>query len=89
MKPTTCPKCRSQKIIPDVSIEDRGMSNVPWNLSVRVEEKPDALLFKGRHTDILKAWVCGECGYTELYVENPQALYAAYTKALERQGGGQ
>ena len=83
MKPTTCSKCHSEKIIPNVFIEDKGMSNVPWSLSVRVDEKPDAIVFKGRHTDTLRAWLCGECGFTELYVENPQQLYAAYTKALK------
>jgi predicted nucleic-acid-binding Zn-ribbon protein len=84
MPATTCPKCGSNKTIPEVFIEDRGMSNVPWSLSVRVDEKPDAFLFKGRHTDALRAWICGECGFTELYVQNPQAVYAAYASARAR-----
>ena len=85
MKPKTCSKCDSKNIIPNALIEDKGMSNVPWSLSVRVEEKPDALVFKGRHTTALRAWVCGACGFAELYAEEPQALYDAYARSLERE----
>ena len=85
MRLKTCPKCDSERIIPDVYVEDKGMSNVPWSLSVRVDEKPDALVFKGRHKTALEARICGECGFAELYAEDPQALYAAYAKASERE----
>ena len=27
----------------------------------------------------LYAWVCGECGFTELYVDNPKELFFKYT----------
>jgi hypothetical protein len=84
MTMTNCPRCQSDKIIPNVFIEDRGMSNVPWRLSVRVDEKPEAVIFKGRHTNALRAWICGGCGYAELYVSNPKELYEAYTKAQQR-----
>ncbi|MFN2513245.1 MAG: hypothetical protein ABR568_17710 [Pyrinomonadaceae bacterium] len=47
-------------------------------LSVEIYEKPDAMIFKGTHEGALTASICGECGYTELYVENPQELYSAY-----------
>jgi hypothetical protein len=79
-----CPKCQSDKIIPNVFIEDKGMGNIPWNLGVRVDEKPNAVIFKGRHTDTLTARICGECGFAELYVSNPHELYEAFTKTQER-----
>ena len=73
-----CSKCQSNKIISNVHIRDYGdyMSNN--QLSVEIYEKPDAMIFKGTHEGALTAWICGECGYTELYVENPQALYSTY-----------
>jgi hypothetical protein len=37
--------------------------------------------FKGAVYAKLKANICGECGYTELFVENPAGLYDAYLKA--------
>lgn len=82
MRTTVCSRCGSNRIIPEVMIEDRGMSDVPWELAVRVDEKPHAVLFKGRHSESLRAWICGGCGYTELYVSNTEELYIAYSKAV-------
>lgn len=76
-----CPKCQSAKIIPDVRILDRNYS-VVGDLSVEIYENPDALLFKGAHNGKLQARICGQCGYTELYLENPAQLFAAYQRSL-------
>ena len=73
-----CSNCKSNKMIPNVHIRDYGdyMSNN--QLSVEIYENPDAMIFKGAHEGALNAWICGECGYTELYVEKPQELYTVY-----------
>jgi ribosomal protein S27AE len=71
-----CPRCQSEKIIPDVQIIDRAGHVI--RLGVKVFEHPEALVFKGTHAADLRARVCGECGYVESYVENPQELYSAY-----------
>ncbi len=71
-----CSKCQSNKMIPNVHTRDYGDLNN--QLSVEVYEEPDAMIFKGTHEGALTAWICGECGYTELYVENPQELYSTY-----------
>jgi hypothetical protein len=73
-----CDKCQSKKIIPQVQIVDKTDYNVPTELSVVIYENPDAWIFKGEHKGILKAWICGDCGYTEIYLENPQDLYEKY-----------
>jgi predicted nucleic-acid-binding Zn-ribbon protein len=83
MNQTNCSKCQSNKIIPNVHIRDYGDYNSNNQLSVEVYEKPDAIIFKGAHPGALNAWICGECGYTELYVENPQELYLAYLSGDE------
>ena len=50
-------------------------------MSVHVYENPEALIFKGTSMGTLNAWICGECGYVETYVENPEELYSAYLKS--------
>jgi ribosomal protein S27AE len=77
MQKQHCQKCQSTKIISNVQIFDQGQYS-DGNLKIIFHENPDALLFKGSHTGILKAWICGDCGYTELYLENPQELYLKY-----------
>ena len=82
-----CAKCQSGKIIPDVRISDRRGYRI--SLGVNVYEHPEKLIFKGTHTDALRWQVCGECGYLESYVENPQELYAVYlaTQQEDREQG--
>ena len=79
-----CLKCGSSEVIPNVFVLDLGHGNFPNNLKVMVEETPDAWLFKGQLRSSLKAWVCGACGYTELYAKEPDAPLAAYRKHGEK-----
>ena len=65
-------------------IFSRGHGDWKHNVQAIVEENPDAWLFKGEVRTSLKAWVCGACGYTELYAKNPAALLAAHRKQKER-----
>ena len=62
-----CPKCGSSQILENARLLERGENNWRRDLEVTVYEKPEALLFKGRHTGVLRAWICTGCGYTELY----------------------
>ena len=56
-------------------------------LGVKVIEHPEALVFTGTHSADLRSRVCGECGYVESYIEDPQELYPAYLAGRrERQG---
>lgn len=75
----TCPKCKSQNMMTGLDIVDQAGHYI--RLGVRVYDKPDALLFKGKHVSPLRCNVCGDCGYVENYVENPQELYSAYLEA--------
>ena len=80
-----CPRCQSEKIIPDVQIIDRTGHMI--RLGVKVFEHPEALVFKGAHAADLRSQVCGECGYVESYVEDPQELYSAYLAGTREQQG--
>jgi hypothetical protein len=72
-----CHICQSDNIIPDVQILDQGQYS-DQKLKVGIDTKPQAILMKGWVRSELKAWICGECGHVELYVDNPRDLYKAY-----------
>lgn len=73
-----CVKCGSDKIIPQAKVFDRGDSGAEGNLAVSVDEKPDALIFKQRVRSGVTSKVCGNCGFMELYANEPQSIYSAY-----------
>lgn len=80
---TRCLNCESTSIIPDLRLEDAG----PYPSAehqVRVNRAPGALIFRNPLQVHLRAFVCGDCGYTALFVENPADLYAAYLDASGR-----
>ena len=83
MRKGTCPKCNSVKILRNVRVIDRNGDYPDKRLSVRLERKPGALLFKGVETFDLSACICGECGYTELFAENPVELWRAGEKSAD------
>jgi rubrerythrin len=72
-------------VIPNVRIIDRADRNVAADLTVHVYENPEAFFFKAASSGTLHAWICGECGYVETYVENPGELYSAYLNTEPKQ----
>jgi len=81
MKATLCSKCNSDKIVQNASVRCRAESGKTWVL--RIVRRPDALIFKKAIESEVVARVCGECGYTEFYAEEPQALYSAHKESLQ------
>jgi predicted nucleic-acid-binding Zn-ribbon protein len=79
MKKGSCPKCGSADLIENgrIDISSGGYSQA-YDFTVTVQKHPDAVLFKGVVSSKLRAWVCGACGFTELYVNNPQKLLEAF-----------
>ena len=74
MKNGKCPKCASLKIIPDVSI-GQVVPNMHAESTLSI-----------KYSDVwnrksVAAYVCGDCGYTELYAENPQLMWDNYNKS--------
>ena len=76
-----CPRCSSEKIMPNLQVRDRAESIFDKDLEVVVDNKPDAVFFKGAHYEALRATVCGECGYVSLSVKNPEALWNVFSRA--------
>ena len=83
----TCPRCGSGRIIRQVQIVDRSDSgNQP--LSVRRGTRIWAGWLKLPRSFPLDAWVCGGCGYTELYVREPAEFLAADDAGASPSPGG-
>ena len=72
-----CPKCGSREVIVDAKVIDRSECNGQQDLSIGTFRKPDALMFKGQVTTTLSAWVCADCGYVELYADDPKRIKVA------------
>jgi len=75
-----CAKCGSREIVPRALVLDQG-SNSDMKLKTAVETKPSALIFRRPVMSSLFARICGECGFVELFVDDPRAIYDAYLKA--------
>ncbi len=71
-----CPRCESQRLIKNVRIYSRGPDSSKSDLHVEVYGNPDALVFKKAHQETLLARICGDCGFTELYVSNARELWS-------------
>jgi len=86
MKDGTCPKCSATTIMPNLYITDRGHYNTPQPLLIEVVDQPASwLTFGATHNSNILAWICGTCGYIELYVDDPQKLHEKYQAAQTQQ----
>jgi RNA polymerase subunit RPABC4/transcription elongation factor Spt4 len=82
MKPKeACPRCGASDLIPSAAVFDKGEGS-DGVLKAGFDKKPNALFFRGRVAQALKASICGKCGHAELYVENPQSLYQDYLAVI-------
>jgi predicted nucleic-acid-binding Zn-ribbon protein len=79
----TCAKCGSSEILPDVPIVSNvdNFSAVP--VSGLAYRKPDARVFRGPVPHRLLARVCGACGFTELYIEDPKGFAAIFQPGVD------
>lgn len=78
MKDMVCPKCGSRDIIADAEVRDYDASAYrPLAVHVKLVRPSGGLVKKTHESGELHAWVCGGCGYTELYATNYQALLKA------------
>jgi hypothetical protein len=72
-----CPVCHADEIIPRARVLDRS-DGLNQNLSVEVTRKPGARVFRRPVVSSVRAWICGRCGHTALFAEDPEALLDAY-----------
>ena len=80
MELSGCSKCGSARIVPDAyTYESAGGGT----LGACVASDPTAIIFKGTKSGYLKARICGDCGFTELYADNAKELYEAHLLSLQ------
>ncbi len=80
MSSSNCAKCGSTRVTPDAVLRDQNGGTV----TLCVYRHPDALIFGGPVLSTLHARVCANCGYTELYAQDGEALYQAHCAAAGR-----
>lgn len=85
MKSGKCPKCSSTDIMAELPLLDRHYGTGVQHLAALASEKyPDMGLILPP-TFPVRAWICGSCGFTELYTSNLSDLSTHYKKAQEWQ----
>lgn len=80
-----CSVCQSTRIIPNLDVRNTGATH-SIGQEVEVARHPNAAIFRGAERSSLRAWVCGMCGYTEMYVDDPERLWNTYTEQLQFRG---
>jgi len=84
-KNAICPKCNSDKIIPEIPVTDHISSpaaSIPATL--KVDEDPKAWFIKQYRSSELVAYACGDCGFVEYYISSPDQLWKGHQLALQR-----
>ena len=66
-----------------MSVPGRRESFFDRSLSIRIEERPSARLLRSPRDYPLKAWECGVCGCTELYVTTSQEVLESESRARQ------
>ncbi len=83
MKNGRCPKCGSKEVMANVEVRDDGRSSSHLLRVVVAEPEPSkhaAIWVQPQAEGEIHAWICANCGYTELYADNLRDLYGAYRK---------
>lgn len=87
MKSGLCPKCGSKEVISNVEVCSGENEAVrPVSLSVPLPRAHTRVVFHHSETSEVRAWVCGACGYVELYAIDYPSLLDAHLKSAARGG---
>jgi ribosomal protein S27AE len=86
-----CAACGSERIIPlaTVTNDAQGLGRAyQGEPMIVINTNPHAGIFAQRYVlSRIHAWVCGECGYMQLFADDPQMLHAAYQEFLRATQG--
>ena len=74
--PAPCARCGSDKIIEDAKVEDHISAGRRVALEVMIGHQKGSGMRVNRPVRVpIKARICGECGFTEMYVSEPARLW--------------
>ena len=78
-----CPRCGSDRIIPDLPLLDHygDVGAFSKEGEVQIHGNPRAWMFKDTTSGKLRVRLCGACGHAELFVSNFEELYEKYRKS--------
>ncbi len=81
----TCGRCGSDRIIDDAKVEDRVTADRRASLDVMIGYRKASMLQPEKPQRFpLAARICGSCGYTELYVVDPDRMWSASKKRTRK-----
>lgn len=78
-KVKTCSKCQSPQMMYPIEVVGDVQTPIPVQLKLTSPKEPGAWInirLPDRFT--ISAAVCGECGHTEFYTEEPQKMWAKW-----------
>jgi ribosomal protein S27AE len=75
-----CAKCGDSQVIPRVRVVCK-VEGSNQDIKLRVDAHPEAMVFKQAERAVLTASICGKCGFTEFFVDEPRSLYEAYLES--------
>ncbi len=74
MKNGTCPKCGSAEVLSDLEIHGGGGYPPYVTIAEPEPEKHSFVWLPKTEEGHFRAYICGNCGYTEFYSDSYQAL---------------
>jgi len=81
-KKGVCPNCRSTDIAGQVQVQPTSQSR---HLYLTTKLHPERSFFQGIRHFRMKAWVCMDCGYVELYCDKPEKFAEAISSMKKNQ----
>lgn len=75
-----CGKCGSRRVIPNAKVLS-CVDRPDLGLMAVIARKPQAAFFRGEAQTKLIARICGDCGYTEFFADEPGVLFDAHHEA--------
>lgn len=65
------PKCSGSDVAAGAKIRDWDTHR---EMTVTTFDNPEAMIFRGKRSATVTAWVCKDCGFVEFYAEYPAKL---------------
>lgn len=79
MKTEVCSKCGSTDVVPNVEVRDfDASSHRPLSVVVELPRPSGAFVYKSARSSEIRAWMCGNCGFTEFFALQPSEILSAY-----------
>ena len=81
----TCARCGSDKIIDDARVEDRISMDRRVSLEVMIGYRDTGGLRNQKPERFpIRARICGNCGFTEMYVAEPEKMWRASQRVTRK-----